>query len=378
LHIWDIDAEEAERSNQKVAAAGWQGERNFIELAVDNGVPAGPGTFWHGRHVSHDMTMRNAPRHLDSLRALGLKMGVTKGNRWRSDQEEFDHLAEFCELVVRLGHQETIAWLEILGNEAIINHKYGKMGVEVPNPDYDPNDPHSTPTYTDYSKAVAYAQPMAKLVRDTIGCLTSMGSFDESGHTLKQIKTGVDLVDVHHAWPDPNLGCKHIHTVADYCHYKGEIPNKGILQGENRGVNDPYPFGSLCGNVSTAVNDREDVFTLTAIEQLTNQLSVHLTGPSIRHFCSLDSVEWSFNELPDLMQHIPEDIGAWQGRSFFTNGNKFCWAGRTEWDQMQNPPFNVEHWQTISSKGIEKEGDGIVALRAAMTAKGYIVKGTKS
>src|SRR5262245_45980372 len=350
LGMMETDAQTVFTGNRLMAQAGWHGPRGFVRLADDFGRPPVPTTFWGERFVSHAMAMKHIPSYLDNLRSLGLKFGCTKGVQYSSDQEETDQTGELCDLIVREGHQATIAWWEILGNEPFQNHKYGRMGFTRLWPEYP--DEHGNPTsHTDYSAAVNYAQHLAQLVKSKVGCLTSMGSFEEDGVVLKQIATGVDLVDVHGARDMPN-GVKHAHTVFDFCRYQRNIPGKGILQGENGGLNDPFPFTPnvprTCGDLSTAVNDHDYIFTLTAIQQLTAQLSVQLTGPHIRHWCRLDSC-WSFHELPALLAPIPHDIGLWEGRSFFTKGSEFVWAGLTEWQQMQNPPFQVRDWRAFAA-----------------------------
>lgn len=352
LRVHDENPSEAGLACDAVARVG-SATRIMWRLADDYDTPNKPGDYWYGRSISRTCMRHNLIPVLNLFAARGLKAILTMGALSKNDSEEIALHEECIDMIVRSGHQETIALAE---------HR---------------NEPDSTSQYAyDPPKGWALAKKTMQLWRERVGCIVTGGSWGDNDKMLAA-SDGMDSLDYHEERTMPDC-IHHIHTAWNDWIFHGKAQGKGLYGGERPGPNAPYPentninpHASLGGDMYVGCDDPELAWGVVGQAHFTGQATAWLNGPGVRHNVALDSTVF-WDSLPSLVHtYIPKDAGLWRGPNpswrtpgtFASSDKRFMYAGLAEWNQTGNPPFKVASWQAIGPNGITDEGTGPIRIK---------------
>lgn len=357
LRVADENPGEADSAADAIARVG-SGTRLLWRVADDFDVPCIPGDYWYGRSVSRDCMRRQLAKALDRHVQRGLGVILSMGALSKTDTEEIELHEEAIDIVVRSGHHC------LPGGSCTV-----KLAEHR-------NEPNMTSQYSgDPAKGYALAKRTMQLWRERVGCIVTGGSWGDNDQMLAA-SDGMDALDYHEDRAMPEC-IHHIHTAWNEWIFHRKAGGKALYGGERPGPNYPYPentnvhpHASLGGDMYVGCDDPELAWGVVSQAAFTGQGTAWLNGPGVRHRVPLDSTVF-WETLPRLVHdYIPKDAGTWRGPNpswrtpgdFNSSDKRFMYAGLAEWNQTNNPPFPIAHWQAIGPDGVTDEGDGPIKI----------------
>src|ERR1044071_3948328 len=153
----EIDPAEASRAADAIAAAG-SGVLLFVRVSHDNNVAPPPGDYWYQRSISEETRKAHLIPTIERFADRGLKVALTMGSRFPSDQAQMDMWLDTADRIVAAGRQESMA---------IASHR---------------NEPNMTSQYSwdDRAKDWELARRTMTEFKKRVGCLIAGGSWGDN------------------------------------------------------------------------------------------------------------------------------------------------------------------------------------------------------
>lgn len=350
------DPDKVRHALDVAAGYDWQGARVGCPLVEtdeqDNG-------FWAGCHSSPELCLDTIPAVCTEFANRHMKLHLFGANNFGGDwSKEQRFITELCTTIRDAGHADTIGLFE-WRNEFYVTSPYGGNSDET----------------------FAHGAEACRIARSILGCLTTMGSpgEDDDAITRSVQVSQIAGLDFGRDYP-PDALMRH----CDRAYYDGRYHGKYQKYGpralwflEPTGPDNPglqFPDG-----VYYALNDPAYVYGLYMRLHLDGIAFSYLNGAGIRHHVPLES-EASYTRLPTLLRFLPDDVCAWQGPSWFTNGPEFAIVVAESWGMLERPedatrtPKRIETWTAQFADGSTQRGEGPIRLTPGY--KAVAVKGS--
>lgn len=390
------DPQEVERTLDTFVRARRLVCRSFYGLAESE---TDYGGYWAGRMVNpYNHTQRVLVPLAKAYDVRGLKMHLTGGYRFPGGWTEEKAFIQWMARTLRDDCPPNILAVFSWRNEFPITSPYGG---------------DSTETY-------AHGAEACQIMRDALGCLTTMGAPGEDDDAIvRSIEhTQIAAIDGNRGMSG-QLMMKHADRFAYAGRYQGKYRGRGLWVVEPTGPNTNPDTRSLSkslagsgagsgllahvrgGSFATRnmlahppiaasarsldapagsgddvylpLNDLAYLFGYYATHTVTGQACSYFNGASVRHHVPLNK-PWGFDQLVPLLAFMPDDVASWSGWTYFQRGNEFVTVGAEEWGTIERPPRPVKSWTALFYDGTTQEGSGTPALGPGY--KAAIVKGT--
>lgn len=329
LRIWEDNQPEELSTLIAAQRAGYQYVRMAYTLAETE---TQNGGYWQGAHISPELTKRTLIPFARAARDHGIRLHIFGAYNFGSKAAELDFIRWMAGALRDDGLAETIALFE-WRNEWNLTSPWGAS-----------------------QDSLDVAREAMRIMRDTLGCLTTVGSPGEDDTWIRRTIFDGALASIDGMrGMTGSLYMKH----ANGFYYRGRY--QGGYAGAALWVTEPTGPNGVDGDVYIPLDDKEFLVGLYGTYSVTGQVLTFFNGPAVRHRRPIDST-WGFYELPRILANIPQDIGTWRGPTWFTKDKQFVAVLAEEWGLEKHPDFPIKTWRFIGSSGIPVEGVGPINM----------------
>lgn len=343
------DLAEAERTLDDAAEAG----RHVLKAACclcesedqNNG-------FWRGRIVLPELARSGALVKLaDMVRDRAMKLWLFGSHNFGGSAARLlDFWRWMADALFEAGHADTMLGFEW----------YSEFPLTSP--------------WGDGDESYVHAAECLKVVRDRLGCLTTMGAPGEDAAALIRTASVGDIVsvDLGRDYSGPDL-MHHAHTIYNEgrFHRKYDGGRALLVSTEPTG-----PDVGSGGDMYVPLEDPEWIFGYQAIFAAYYQASFYFNGAGVRHHVPIIQ-GYGCREFPRMFDaFLPPDCSTWTGPSWLVRGNQFVIVVARAWDMLGRPPRPVAEWTALFHDGSTEQGTGTIVFRHHENWRTCVVKGT--